>query len=333
MQHHPLNRRHWLARTGALLASASAMLAATAHAEEPQWPGKPIRLVVGYAAGGATDVLARLVASKLGQQLGQSVVVDNRAGANSNVGAEQVVRAAPDGYTLYVLTNANATNMTLYAKPGYDVTKDFAPIGIYARIPNVLVVNPKVPVHTVAEYVKFANDSRDGVTFASSGSGSSIHLSGEMFKMYAKANMIHVPYKGSAPAVNDLLGGQVQSMFDNLPSVAPHIKAGSLRPLAVTTAERIPQLPDVPTFKESGYPGLVVSAWFSLAAPAGTPAAVIGKLNTELAKTMALPEVRQRFSELGATPETNTPAQQKAFIAEEVKRWQQVIQQSGARVE
>ena len=324
-------------RTLVQLAAASLLaIAATpnmAQAQDSPWPNKPIRLVVGYAAGGATDVLARIVATKLSQQLGQSVVVDNRAGANSNVGAESVARSAPDGYTLFVLSNANTANATLYAKPGYDVTKDLAPIGLYARIPNVMVVNPKVPVHSVAEYVKFANEAKDGITFASSGSGSSVHLTGEMFKMYAKANMMHVPYKGSAPAVNDLLGGQVQSMFDNLPSVSPHIKAGNLRPLAVTSEERVPQLPDVPTFKESGYPGIVVSAWFALTAPAGTPEAIIDKLNAELVKTMALPDVRQRFSDLGATPTATTPEQLKAFTADEVKRWAEVIKQSGAKVE
>ena len=305
----------------------------TVLAQETNWPTKPIRLVVGYAAGGATDVLARIIATKLSQQLGQSVVVDNRAGANSNVGAELVARSAPDGYTLFVLSNANTANATLYAKPGYDITKDLSPIGMYARIPNVLVVNPKVPVHTVAEYVKFANDSKDGITFASSGSGSSVHLTGEMFKMYSKANMMHVPYKGSAPAVNDLLGGQVQSMFDNLPSVSPHIKAGSLRPIAVTSEERLSQLPNVPTFKESGYPGIVVSAWFALAAPTGTPAQIITKLNSELAKTMAMADIQQRFIELGATPTTNTPDEQKAFTVSEVRRWAEVIEKSGAKVE
>jgi tripartite-type tricarboxylate transporter receptor subunit TctC len=333
MSNNTLNRRRWLTLASAFLMSATAMHS-TAHADEANWPAKPIRIVVGYAAGGATDVLVRILATQLGQQLGQPVIVDNRAGANSNLGAELVARSAPDGYTLYVMTNANASNMTLYARSGYDVIKDFAPIGMYARIANVLAVNPKaLPVNTVAEYVKFANTTKDGVTFASSGSGSSIHLSGELFKMYAKVPMMHVPYKGSAPAVQDLLAGQVQSMFDNVPSVSPHLKAGTLRPLAVTTAERIPQLPDVPTFKESGYPGMVVSAWFSLAAPADTPATVIDRLNAELTKAVATPEVRQRFNELGATPVTNTPQEQKAFIAEEVTRWAQVIKESGARVE
>lgn len=328
MTHRTTNRRHWMGRAAAMLCMAATL--GSAHAQEANWPTKPIRIVVGYAAGGATDVLARIMANKLGEQLGQTVIIDNRAGANSNVGAENVARAAPDGYTFFVLTNANTANMALYAKPGYDVVKDFAPVGLYARIPNVLVVNPKVPVHSVADYVKFANESKDGITFASSGSGSSVHLTGEMFKLYSKANMMHVPYKGSAPAVNDLLGGQVQSMFDNLPSVLPHIKADKLRPLAVTTDERLPQLPDVPTFKESGYPNIVVSAWFSLAAPAGTPAAIVDKLNAALAKAIAQPDVQQRFADLGATPATGTPAELQAFIAEEVKRWARVIKESGA---
>ena len=200
-----------------------------ALAQPAAWPARPVRLVVGYAAGGATDVIARLVAARMGEQLGQSVVVDNRTGANSNVGAEAVARAPADGYTLYVYTIANTINATLYPKLGYDPVKDFEPIGMIAKIPNILVVNPKLPIKNLADYVRYAKESKDGITFASSGSGSSIHLSGEMFKMQSKLKMLHVPYRGSAPAVTDLLGGQVDSMFDNTPSALPHVQAGKAR--------------------------------------------------------------------------------------------------------
>ena len=265
------------------------------------WPQKRLTLVVGYAAGGATDVIARLVATKLGEQLGQPVVVDNRPGANSNLGAQIVAKAAPDGYTLYVYTIANTINASLYAKLGYDPVKDFEPIGLIAKIPNILVVNNNVPIKSVADYIRFAKESKDGITFASSGSGSSIHLSGEMFKMQTKLNMLHIPYKGSAPAVTDLLGGQVQSMFDNAPSALPHVKAGKLRPIAITSAQRSPLLPDVPTVAESGFPGFDVQSWFSLAAPAGTPQPIIAQLNAALNKALATPDVRQRLQDMATT--------------------------------
>lgn len=297
------------------------------------WPQKPVTLVVGYAAGGATDVIARLVATKLGEQLGQPVVVDNRPGANSNLGAQIVAKAAPDGYTLYVYTIANTINASLYAKLGYDPVKDFEPIGLIAKIPNILVVNNNVPVKSVADYIRFAKESKDGITFASSGSGSSIHLSGEMFKMQTKLNMLHIPYKGSAPAVTDLLGGQVQSMFDNAPSALPHVKAGKLRPIAITSAQRSPLLPDVPTVAESGFPGFDVQSWFSLAAPAGTPQPIIAQLNAALNKALATPDVRQRLQDMAATPEPGTPEQLRSFAQAEIQRWREVVKQSGAKAE
>jgi len=325
-------RRHWLALMAAL-ALGAALSPATARADAANWPTRPIRLVVGYAAGGATDVLARIVALKMGEQLGQAVIVDNRAGANSNVGAEVVAKAAPDGYTLYVYTIANTINATLYGKLGYDPQKDFEPIGMIAKIPNILMVNPKLPVQSVADYVRFAKSSPNGITFASSGSGSSIHLSGEMFKMQAHLNMLHVPYRGSAPAVSDLLGGQVQSMFDNTPSSLPHVKAGRLRAIAITSAQRSPLLPDVPTVAESGYPGFDVQSWFSLAAPAGTPRPVIDRLNAALNKSLGAPDVRQRLLDLAATPEPGTPEQARAFATAEIKRWREVVKQSGAKAD
>jgi len=321
-------------RRAALAAIAGAAFASgPAFAQAPAWPQKPIRLVVGYAAGGATDVIARLVATKLGDHLGQPVVVDNRAGANSNLGAELVAKAAPDGYTLYVYTIANTINASLYTKLGYDPAKDFEPIGLIAKIPNILVVNNSLPVKSVADYIRFAKESKDGITFASSGSGSSIHLSGEMFKMQTKLNMLHIPYKGSAPAVTDLLGGQVQSMFDNAPSALPHVQAGKLRAIAITSAQRSPLLPDVPTVAESGFPGFDVQSWFGLAAPVGTPQPVIAQVNAALGKVLAAPEVRQRLQDMLATPEPGTPAQMRAFAQGEIQRWREVVKQSGAKAE
>lgn len=319
-----------------LLSLAAALACATAlplHAQTAAWPNKPIRLVVGYAAGGATDVIARIVGVKLGEQLGQAVVVDNRAGANSNTAAEVVARSPADGYTLYVFTIANTINASLYDKLGYDPLKDFELIGLIAKIPNILVVNEKLPIKSVADYVQFAKSAPDGITFASSGSGSSIHLSGEMFKMIANLNMLHVPYRGSAPAINDLLGGQVQSMFDNTPSALPHVRAGKLRAIAITSAQRSALLPDVPTVAESGFPGFDVQSWFGLSAPAGTPRAVVDRLNAELDKVLASPDIRERLVNLAATPAPGSPAQFRSFAAAEVKRWQVVVKQSGAKAE
>jgi len=328
----------WIAARRRLLGHALICAAALAwgvpdaSAADASFPTRPVRLVVGYAAGGATDVLARLVAQKMGEALGQPMVVENRAGANSNVGAEVVAKASPDGYTLYVYTIANTINATLYDKLGYDPVRDFEPVGMIAKIPNVLVVNPKLPVKTVADYVRLAKETPNGVTFASSGSGSSIHLSGEIFRSRSGASMLHVPYKGSAPAVTDLLGGQVQSMFDNAPSALPHVKSGRLRAIAVTSAERMPLLPDVPTVAESGFPGFDVQSWFAIAAPAGTPRPVVDRLNTALNKALNAPDVRERMRDLAAMPEPGTPEQLRSFVTSEIKRWHDVVKQSGARV-
>ena len=317
----------------ALLALACALPAALLSAGAAQaeaWPARPVKLLVGYAAGGATDQVARLVAARLSEQLGQQVIVDNRAGANSNVAAEAVAHAPADGHTLYVYTVANTINATLYPKLGYDPVKDFEPVGLIAKIPNILVVHPSLPIQTVADYQRFARSTKDGITFASAGAGSSIHLSGELFKMEARLPMLHVPYRGSAPAITDLVGGQVQSMFDNAPSALPHVKAGKLRALAVTSPQRLPQLPDVPTLAESGFPGFDVHSWFGLAAPAGTPRAVLERLSAELAKALAQPELRQRLTDMAATPAPSTPEQMRQFIASEIKRWRTVVKASGA---
>ncbi len=324
-----LSRRLLLAFAAGLACAAAPL----ARAETGAWPARPVKLVVGYAAGGATDVIARLVAARLGEQLGQPVVVDNRAGANSNVGAEVVAKSPPDGYTLYVYTIANTINASLYDRLGYDPRKDFEPVGLIAKIPNILVVNSSSPIRNLADYQRAARSAKEGITFASSGSGSSIHLSGELFKMQAKLNMLHVPYRGSAPALTDLLGGQVQSMFDNTPSALPHVQGGRLRAIAITSATRPPLLPDVPTIAESGFPGFDMGSWFGLAAPAGTPRAVVERLNAELNKALNAPDLRRRFQEMAATPEPGTPEQMRAFAAAETLRWREVVKASGAKVE
>ena len=323
-------------RRGLLVAltALACSMAGVVHAQSSaSWPDKPIKIIVGYSAGGATDILARLVAVKMGNTLGQSVIVENKPGANSNVGAEIVARSPADGYTLYAFSIANTINMSLYPKLGYDALKDLEPVGMIAKIPNILVVNPNLPIKTVADYVRYAKESKDGVTFASSGSGSSIHLSGEMFKMQSKIQMLHIPYKGSAPAVTDLLGGQVDSMFDNAPSAMPHIQSGKLRAVGITSAQRSPLLPEVPTLAESGYPNFDVQSWFALAAPAGTPKPTIEKLNAALNKALTAPDVRQRLQELGATPEPGSPEKMRDFATAEVKRWREVVKASGAKAE
>ncbi len=317
-----------------MLAAAAALACAAAvpgHAQALAWPDKPLKLVVGYPPGGATDVIARLVAGKLGEQLGQTVIVDNRPGANSNVSAQFVAQAPADGYTLYMYSVAQTINATLYPKLGYDPQKDFAPIGMIAKIPNILVVNTTSPVKSVDDYIRYARSSAGGISFASAGNGSTTHLSGEIFRNGAGLNMLHVPYRGSSPAITDLIGGQVHSMFDNAPSALPHIKSGRLRAIAITSPKRSPLLPDVPTVAESGFPGFEVHSWFGLAAPAGTPRPIIERLNAELAKVAAAPDVRQRLQELAATQEQGTPEQMRAFIASELKRWAEVVKRSGAK--
>jgi tripartite-type tricarboxylate transporter receptor subunit TctC len=276
----------------ALLAAGALGLVPLAHAQSG-YPGKPVRLVVPFPAGGTTDILARAVAQKLSEAWGQSVVVDNRPGAGGNIGSELVARAAPDGYTLLMGTvGTHAINASLYSKMPYDHVKDFAPVILVAGVPNVLVVNPSVPVNSVPELIAYLKANPGKVNFASSGSGTSIHLSGELFKVMTGVQMTHVPYKGSAPALTDLVGGQVQLMFDNLPSSLAFIKAGKLRALAVTSAARAAALPDVPTIAESGVPGFEASSWVGVLAPTGTPPDVIARINAEVGMWLASPDAR-----------------------------------------
>ena len=311
----------------ALAASVAAPLDASAQA----YPGKPITIVVPFAAGGTTDILARVVGQALTKELGQPVIVDNRAGAGGNIGGALAAKAAPDGYTLFMGTvGTHAINQSLYKKMPFDPIKDFAPLTRVAMVPNLLVAHPSKPYKNVKELIAYAKANPGKVNFGSSGSGSSIHLSGELFNAMAKVEMVHVPYKGSAPAVSDLIGGQIDIMFDNMPSAIQHVRAGKLRPLAVTTAKRSPELPDVPTIAEAGVPGYEATSWFGMFAPAGTPAPVIAKLNGALVKVLADPEVKKKLAEQGAEPYAEKPEQFAEFIRKETAKWSKVVKDSGA---
>jgi tripartite-type tricarboxylate transporter receptor subunit TctC len=313
-------------------ASALGLLALTPLAAQAQaFPTKAITIIVPFSAGGTTDILARVLGQFMSKDLGQPVVIDNRAGAGGNIGTQLVARAAPDGYTILMGTvGTHAINQSLYPKLAFDPIKDFAPLTRVALVPNLLVANPAQPFKTVKELMAYAKANPGKVTFGSSGSGTSIHLSGELFKQMAGVDIQHVAYKGSAPAANDLLGNHIAIMFDNMPSAIGHVKAGKLRPLAVTTAQRSPALPDVPTIAEAGVPGYEATSWFGLLAPAGTPAPVVTKLNAAILKALADPDVKKKLLEQGAEPAGETPAQFAAFIASETVKWGKIVKQSGA---
>lgn len=316
--------------TLALFVMTSVLGAASAQA----YPDKPIRMVVPFPAGGTTDILARAVAQKLSESLGQQMIVDNKPGAGGNIGAQEVARAAPDGYTLVMGTvGTHAINPSLYKKLPYDHLKDFAPVSLVASVPNLLVVHPSVPVNSVKELIAYVKANPGKLNFASSGNGTSIHLSGELFKTMTGVQMTHVPYKGSAPAVTDLLGGQVQLMFDNMPSALPHAKGGKLKPLAVTSAKRFPGTPDIPTIAEAGVPGYEASSWFGVLAPAGTPKEIVNKLSTEIAKALKTPEMTKRLEEQGAQAVGSTPEEFAAHIKAETAKWAKVVKESGATVD
>jgi tripartite-type tricarboxylate transporter receptor subunit TctC len=302
----------------------------SAHAA---YPDKPVRIVVGFSAGGTTDVIARIMAKELTESLGQSFVVENKPGAGSNIATDQVKRADPDGYTLLFVAVTSAINQTLYKNVNFDLTKDFTPVALGAKVPNILVVNPQVPVKSVQELVDYATKNPGKLAFASSGSGTSIHMAGELFKMQAGIDVLHVPYKGSAPAVTDLIGGQVQFMFDNMPSSWPHVQSGKLRALAVTTTERSKSAPDVPTMKEAGFANFDVSSWFGLIAPAGTPPEIVNTLNAAMVKALDKPDVQLSFEKLGAVGVKTTPAEFGQFIKSEVEGWAPVVKASGAKVD
>jgi len=318
----------------ALLAAIALVATAPAAAQVASYPTKPVRLVVPFPAGGTTDLLARAVAQKLSETWGQQIIVDNRPGAGGNIGSELVAKAPPDGYTLLMGTvGTHAINPSLYAKMPYNHIKDFTPVILVAGVPNVLVVNPSLPVNSVQELIAYGKANPNKLNFASSGNGTSIHLSGELFRTMTGVQMTHVPYKGSSPALTDLIGGQVQLMFDNLPSSLQFIKAGKLRALAVTSLARSQALPDVPTLAESGLPGFEASSWFGVLAPAGTPADIVAKLNGAVAAWLASPAAKEQLAAQGAIPAGGSPDAFVKHIADESAKWAKVVKASGAHVD
>jgi tripartite-type tricarboxylate transporter receptor subunit TctC len=298
------------------------------------YPNKPVRLVVPFPAGGTTDIVAREVAAHLTKAWGQSVIVENKAGAGGNVGSDSVAKSAPDGYTLLMGTvGTHGINVSLYSKMPYDAVKDFTPVSLCAAVPNIMVVHPSVPANSVAEFIAYAKKEGDKVAMASSGNGTSIHLAGELFKSMTGTTMTHVPYKGSAPALADMLGGTTQVMFDNAPSAMPHIKAGKLRALAVTSNKRSAALPETPTMEEMGLKGYEASSWFGVLAPAGTPKEIVQKISAEIQRGIATAEVQEKMKAQGAIPVGGTAEAFATHINAEIAKWATVVKASGAKVD
>ena len=321
-----LLRRQFL-RLGAL---AAALPAVSRLAKAETYPARPVRLVVGFAASGGNDIVARLLGQWLSERLGQPFVIDNRPGGGSNIATEAVVHAPADGYTLLLVSAANAINATLYDKLNFNFIRDIAPVAGIMRVPSVIVVHPSVEVKTVAELVAYANANAGKLSVASGGTGTSTHLAGELFKMMAGVDMIHVPYRGTGPAITDLLGGQVQLMFASAPSSIEYIKKGVLRALAVTTATRLEMLPDVPTVGES-VPGYEATQWYGIGAPKGTPAEVVDLLNTEINAGLDDPKLKARLVDLGGTMLRGTSAEFGQLIGDETEKWGKVVKFSQAK--
>ena len=333
---HAAMRRALLALGAAASLPLPAALAQTLAAQA--YPVRPVRLIVPYPPGGPTDVLVRIVAVKLSEALGQPFGIDNKAGASGMIGAAEVAKAAPDGYTLLGNASIHVINPSLYAKTAFDAIADFTPVTQLAGVPLILVVNHDLPVKNVRELIAYARANPGKLNFASSGNAAAQHLAGESFKLATGIQMQHVPYKGSAPALTDLIGGQVQLMFDSMPSAMPHVKAGKLRPLAVTTLTRSTAVPDLPTVAEAGVAeaglaGFDISTWYGLWAPKNTPREIVERLATETAKILKLPEVRERYAALGAEPVGSTPDEFAAYCRSELVKWAKVVKQSGAKAD
>jgi len=316
------------------LLAAFALGAVAFGASAQTYPGKPLRLICPFPPGGAVDIASRAIAAELSKTMGQPVTVENRPGAGGNIGGVEAARSAPDGYTLFMTTSGiQAINPVLYRKMPFDPNKDLAPAGALVSLSNVLVVHPSVKANSVADVLALVRANPGTITYASSGNGTSIHMSGELFKHLTNTNIVHVPYKGSAPAVTDLLGGQVQMMFDNIPSALPHIKAGKLRALATTGAKRDPALPELPTIAETGVVGYESGVWFGLAVPAGTPKDIIAKINAEALKGTKSPDFVRRMTELGYLILGTSPETMAEMTRAEIARWTPVVKASGATVD
>jgi tripartite-type tricarboxylate transporter receptor subunit TctC len=317
-----------------LFAAALALLAAVSAAAAQSYPDKPIRILVGFAAGGPADITARLIGDRLSEAWGKPVIVENVTGAAGNVATDRVAKATPDGYTLLAAASATiVTNPSLYQKLSFDPVKDLAPITQAAYTPNILAVPNDVPVRSVQELVAYARANPGKLTFGSAGVGTSQHLAGELFKTMAGIDIVHVPYRGIAAVMPDLLAGRITMAFGNISAVLPFVREGRLRPLAVTSGRRYASVPDLPTMVEAGFPGFDSTAWFGLMAPAGTPAAIIDKLHRETVRILALPDVRKRFDDLGIAPIGNTPAEFTKVIEIETPQWAKVIRDAGIKAE
>ena len=314
-----------------LLAALGGFFAVMAQAQP--YPSKPVRVVVPYPPGGPTDIVARVLFQQVAESTGQQFVIDNRAGAGGNIGAEHVAKAPADGYTVLIGTTAHAINMSLFKSLNYDVQKDLAPVSLLTQGPLVLVTHPQFPANSVKELIDMAKTKPGSLNFASSGNGQSTHLSAELFNSMAGTKMVHVPYKGSAPALSDLMTGQVGIMFDTTLSAMPFVRAGKLKALGVTSPQRTPAAPDVPTIAESGLPGYEVFAWNGVFVPAGTPKAIVVQLNEEIRKAMQLPQVRDKFSAQGFAASWNTPDQFGVFVRNEVDKWARTVKASGATLD
>jgi tripartite-type tricarboxylate transporter receptor subunit TctC len=315
-----------------LALSLVAAFAGASPAFAIEYPVRPVKWIVPYPPGGTTDVLARIIAQWLSEKMGQAFVIENKPGAGNNIGVEAVVAAAPDGYTMLLVNPANGINPTLYKNLSYNFMRDIAPVAGLVRTPNVMEVTSSFPAKTVAEFIAYCKANPGKINMASSGSGTSVHLSGELFKSMTGCQMLHVPYKGAAPALADLISGQVHVLFDNLPSSAGHIKGGRIRALAVTSAQREPSMPDLPTVGET-VPGYEATAWFGIGMPKGTPREIIDKVNAEVNRALADPAMRARLAELGGKPIAGTPEDFAKVIAAETEKWGKVVISSGATVD
>ena len=325
-----LNRRRFVGLATAAVAAPSVVISRASGAD---WPVKPVRVVVPFTPGGSTDITARLVSNRLQEVWGQSVVVENKPGAGGNIAADMVAHSDPDGYTIFIVGPGLATNQFLYPSLSYDPVGDFAPVTLLITQPNLMCVPNSSPAKSVREFIAYCNENKGKVTYASSGNGTTLHLSGELFKRLAKVEMTHIPYRGGAPAINDLIPGRVDVIFDNMPSILSHVKAGSLRGLAVTTKERVAVVADIPTIAESGVPGFDVFSWFGFFVPARTPQDVIARINADTNAALAHASVKPRFEELGATPKGSTPAELAAFLKSEIDKWGPVIREARIRLD